>query len=71
MSEEEISEKNKENKGNNFSLFPLWAAGFLFTLGYVGVDPTLSNHTFWEQVFYFVYNWFFWPLILGLQLAKH
>lgn len=70
MSEEKTSESNKDNK-NKFSLFPFWAAGFLFTLGYVGIDPSLSNHNFWEQVFYFVFNWFLWPFVLGLHLAGH
>ena len=61
--------ENKKEKGAvNFSWFPFWAAGFLFTLGTVGLDPLLSTYPIWKQVLIWLLSWFLWPFILGLYL---
>lgn len=49
----------------NFSWFPFWAAGFLFTLGFVGTDPLLATYPWWQQIGIGFLSWFLWPWILG------
>jgi len=48
----------------------IWTAGFLFTLGIVGIDPSFSTFTFWNKVGNLLLSWFLWPLTLGLHFAK-
>ncbi len=65
-----MSESKKEvEKKVEFSWLPFWAAGFMFTLGYVGLDPLLSTYSFWQQCGILLRSWFLWPLILGSHLA--
>lgn len=62
------SEKKSEKK-IEFSWLPFWAAGFMFTLGYVGIDPLMSTYSWWYQAGIWLLSWFLWPLILGWHLA--
>lgn len=48
---------------------PFWIAGFLFTLGYVGVDPVLDTYPAWKQVLIWIGSYWLWPLILGDHLS--
>ena len=48
----------------------IWTAGFLFTLGIVGLDPNFSTFTFWHKGGNLLLSWFLWPLFLGLHFAK-
>lgn len=48
----------------------IWSAGFLFTLGIVGIDPNFSTFTFWHKLGNFLLSWVLWPLFLGFHYAK-
>ena len=53
------------------SWLPFWMAGFLFSLGYVGLDPLLGTYPLWQQVLIMVGSFVVWPLALGSHLAGH
>ena len=65
-----MTEKNNEKSEKSFSWTPFWIAGFLFTLGIVGVDPLLSTYKWYEQIAIWIYSYFVWPLILGRHFAQ-
>jgi len=45
--------------------WPFWTAGFLFTAGYLGVDPVAKVFSRWDQIMYFIGYFLMWPFILG------
>jgi hypothetical protein len=71
--ENKTKEEKKDVKVNThtFSWLIPWVAGFLFTLGYVGVDPLLSTYAWYIQVEIWIISYFIWPLTLGMKLAGH
>lgn len=51
------------------SWFPFWMAGFLFTVGYGGVDPLINTFPWWKQIFCWIASYILWPLLLGAKLG--
>ena len=64
------TKKEKNIVEKSFSWMPFWVAGFLFTLGIVGVDPLLSTYKWYDQVAIWVFSYLLWPLVLGLHFAQ-
>lgn len=52
------------------NMWVFWLAGFLFTLGYVGIDmewyATLNR---FQQIGCWILTYLIWPLLLGMELS--
>lgn len=69
---EQKTEKNENKTINNYTSFswmPFWIAGFMFTLGYVGIDPTFYTLKLWEQIVITMVCFLVWPFTLGRSLV--
>lgn len=48
----------------------IWTAGFLFSLGVIGINPNFTTYSFGEQILYWVSSYVLWPLLLGLRYSE-
>lgn len=62
--------EKKSEKKVEFSWWPFWVAGWMFTLGLGAFDFASMSHAVWyEQVLGVLLSWFLWPIFLGLHFA--
>ena len=50
----------------NWPFGSIWTIGFLFTMGYIPQEVSLS---FWEVVGKVLFTYIIWPLLLGTELS--
>ena len=58
-----------KTKTIDFSWGIPWMAGFLFTLGYVGIPSSFETLNLFEKIMAFIIAYLIWPLTLGMKLA--
>lgn len=61
--------ENKTESKRTFSWFIFWLAGFMFTVGYVGIPIEYFTLNFGEKITSWIFAYLLWPLTLGMSLA--